>query len=215
MSTHYLLKFKYLFYIILVWVISILSFSKQNSISYEIIYDYKEAINSNVSIDDNIEMIMVDGDGDTTRSNIKNKIDKNLFDITFQIITCGNDGGSVVKIDYSNSSNGLQMELKTPDKLVLQNNKWYSYSGNHVKAIPEIFYYAVESDSFKVILGYRCQKFSITETESGNKFDVWATKDLPNTLMPGAGYKPFPGAVLEMDFPERKAKFIAQKIKTL
>ncbi len=209
------MKTKYLMYLIFTLTLFTFSFSKKYCLSYEIAYEYKEALNNNVRVDENIEMIMVDGNGDTTRSNIKNKIAKNIFDITFQIITCGNDSGSIVKIDYSNPINGLQMEVKTPDKLVLQNNKWYSYSGNHVKVIPEIFYHAVETDSFKVILGYSCQKYSITETESRNKFDVWVTKDLPNTLMPGAGYKPFAGAVLEMDFPERKAKFIAQKIKTI
>ncbi|MBC7933966.1 MAG: hypothetical protein H7Y86_01220 [Rhizobacter sp.] len=201
--------------ITLLSAVSLISFAQKDVSAYEVIYEYTEALNNNIKIDDNIEMVIIDSNGDTAKSNIKRKVDKNLFDLTFKIVTLGTDSSATVKLDYSNSGQRIQTHLKMPDKLVWKSSKWYSYSGPNVKIIPEIFYTMIKIDSFKTILGYSCQQFSIIEMESKNRFDVWLTRELPNTLMPGAGYKPFPGAVLEMDFPDRKAQFIAREIKRI
>ena len=123
-----------------------------------------------------------------------------------------NVAGGVIKFNNNEIAGNILPQIDFPDKIVFNKNRWYAHKDNRIRELPDIKVTMSSTDSIKNILGYRCRKYNVKEPVGGQQFYVWVCKDLPITLMPGGGYHPFPGAVLEMVYPERGARFIATSI---
>ena len=206
---------KHTSYLYAVFALFSLSFILSEEAKFEIIYEYKNSSNTKIKIDDSIEMVLIDGNRDTSRSKIKMKLNKDLFDFSFKIICVGNEESSLIKMESSSANNGIEINAKTPDSLVFKNKKWFSYSGSKVKEVPIVNSTIKKSGIFKTILGYNCQKYIVWDEGNENLYEVWVCEELPHTLMPGAGYKPFNGAILEVYFPDNGGHFFAKKISKL
>lgn len=201
----------------LIFLISIYasSFNCDDKTNYEIIYEYQQGMGLDVKVPDSIEMVRIDENGDSIRSKIKMKLDKDLFNFSLKIICTGNKESSLIRLENSSENNGIQTNTKTPDSLIFKNKKWFSYSESKVKEVPIINSKIKKTGLFKIILDYRCEKNIVWDEGNENPYEVWVCDELPNTLMPGAGYKPLDGAILEVYFPDKKSHFIAKKITKL
>jgi GLPGLI family protein len=165
--------------------------------------------------DDSLEMVMIDGNGDTTRKKILNNKkwdNRQFFPFSVNITSTGNNNSAVIKFNNNEIAGNILPQIDFPDKIVFNKNRWYAHKDNRIRELPDIKVTMSSTDSIKNILGYRCRKYNVKEPVGGQQFYVWVCKDLPITLMPGGGYHPFPGAVLEMVYPERGARFIATSI---
>lgn len=197
-------------------IIILVAFKPQKkNISYEIVYDYKSSIYTNVLVSDSIELLVINGDGDTAKSKILNQGSQEKYKFSLQIIVSGNDDSSAITYAKNDESSDILIEVNSPDKLIYKKNKWYSYKKHKIVELSQIRYSSISTNLYKTISGYKCRKYLINVINGNNDFEIWITNQLPSTLMPGGGYKPFPGAVLEMFFPDSGESFKALKVRKL
>lgn len=209
------MKRGYLLICLLLVLITLAFKHQKKDNTYQVVYIYCAAVPNNVAVADSIEMVMINGNGDTSRSKVPNRLNPSLFEINFQITVIGNNDSSIITVNKRNVSADISVNVNTPEKLIFRKNKWYTYKNNKVMEMPEILHSYSATDTYKIISGYKCRKYMVKELERNQAFEVWLTKELPSTLMPGAGYKPFPGAVLEMYFPDGEARFKVHSITKL
>lgn len=183
-----------------------------NNNTFQISYSYTENLAENVHTDKYIELITINANGDTMRKKVPNAGFIKRLKFNLEINARGNNDSSIL---YINPAKGSSQNIHAPDKLVFKRNKWFGYKNNVKEEIKLIETALIETDEYKIILGYRCRKFTVREIKNDLVFEVWVTPQLPSTLIPGAGFKPFPGAVLEMNFPARQSHFIATAITKL
>jgi hypothetical protein len=96
----------------------------------------------------------------------------------------------------NNSPRGL--DIHTPDTLRYCNNKWTSVSRSKSKALPDKKVIVEKTKEHKVILGYLCDKFLVKDINTGEKYIIWASHLLPETLNPVTGLTSFKYGILEV-----------------
>lgn len=120
------------------------------------------------------------------------------FSIKYKV-NCFKDSSVLVLSDEekSNDPNTDPVTIKMPEKIIFKKNKWYKPNEAN-KPIPFIKEKVIKTNLTCLILGYTCYKYISTNTETKNVSEVWICPKLPNNIMPAAGCKPLPGAILKI-----------------
>ncbi len=180
---------------------------------FRIEYNYSGTLSGNVKLQDSINFISINENGIKSETKIKNNFNKSSADFSLRYIVKADDKQAIIYLDEK--MGGPYMKVHTPSKLIFQHNQWYSLKNGIKTAIPfenGSFKYTLEH---KTILGYDCIKVNGITGEDSQESILWICPQLPVTLMPGAGFRPMKGAILEQFFPATGAIFIATKIEKL
>ena len=108
----------------------------------------------------------------------------------------GNADSSI--INMGDKTLPQNVNIKTPDLFYYKMGKWTVNKNGVITDVPyhDVVYKKQQSE--KTILGYQCASFLIVDNALQNSVgEMWVANDLPNTLMPFAGYHLQSGAVLE------------------
>lgn len=174
---------------------------------YTVEYIYKQPMPNEVKVADSIELITIDNNGNESKLKIANA--NNSFNLNQELAFA-----IYVKGDSKQATLTFHTE-GSEKKLIFNSGIWHSVINDEAVEIPNSNIKVQETTSYKTIAGYLCKKYMVKDFTGVQDFEVWVTDKLPNSLMPGGGFKPFPGAVLEMYFPAKHAGFVAQKITKL
>ncbi|MDB5202372.1 MAG: hypothetical protein JWQ27_1781 [Ferruginibacter sp.] len=162
---------------------------------------------SAIAEEDSIKFILIDKNGDTTVSKIRNSgLSKyNTSTIQFDYRVTGSKTTAEIQLDRSSGG-------KIPDKVFYKKGEWYSTSENGIKQIPLQHLQLTYLKTVKMILGHSCERAVGTIIETNQAVELFVCKGLPATIMPGGGFQPLTGAILEMNIPESNMSFHATKI---
>lgn len=76
------------------------------------------------------------------------------------------------------------------------NQQWYKNEFREIYPTFDVTYTKTEDQ--KLILNYLCTRYIMKRLDNGKNYEVWATKELPSTLLPLPGVRAFPYAALEV-----------------
>jgi hypothetical protein len=107
----------------------------------------------------------------------------------------------------------LHVRINTPDTLIYRNNQWIRVSDNKYDNIKRLVLEFTETKEHKQILKYDCMKFLAVNKATNEKYTIWASKQLPNTLLPMTGIVGFKYGILEIEESMNKWKAEAEEIK--
>jgi hypothetical protein len=129
------------------------------------------------------------------------------FEAVFTIVA--NDSSSKMffgSIDHQ--KNGVAIMVNTPDTIYYSRGNWTRLYEGNLEAVNVQTFKVKETKETKVILGFQCSKF-VTDNE-----DVifWASKKLPNTLLPHTGLQGFKFGILEIQNLKDNIHTIARKV---
>jgi hypothetical protein len=114
----------------------------------------------------------------------------------------------------SNEKKGISINVSTPDTIYYKKDEWRKLNEGD-SPIPVVSFDVLETKEKKVILGYECIKFVLLDNSKKEQIIFWASKGLPNTLLPYTGLKKFKYGILEIDHKRDKWHTVATRIKKL
>ena len=112
-------------------------------------------------------------------------------------------------LNFNEISNN--MKINTPDTLFYEKQQWSSVKDGVKTNLPLTIISYSKTDEHKTILGYDCIKFNACNNLNKESYEIWASKDLPETLLPITGLKEFKYGVLAMK--ERSGLWDVKAIK--
>jgi hypothetical protein len=144
---------------------------------------------------------------------------KEPIDIDLSLYIIANSDSSKLFFDPNNNSNtpgnvGVRINLNTPDTIFYKKGQWRK-SGKDDEPISLITWNVIETKEKKNILGYECIKFVSLDSTRKEDIVIWASKKLPNTILPTTGLKEFKYGILEIDNIKNHSHTIAIKVERL
>lgn len=102
-----------------------------------------------------------------------------------------------------------------PDSQFYKQGRWITLMDD--KWTPNITYKMefTETGQTRKILGYQCSQFVATDSAGNQLVRVWATKELPGTLIPMVGLEYFPYGILEIRHLAKGWKLLPRRVKKL
>lgn len=118
------------------------------------------------------------------------------------------------------TDNGINLNItsaiNTPDTLFFKNGIWTIQRGEIKEPYDSpVTFDVTETNETKEILGYQCKKYLALDNYGKPEITIWATKELPNTLVPCVGLTSFVSAILEVEHKSDNWQLKVQKIKLL
>jgi GLPGLI family protein len=138
------------------------------------------------------------------------------IDVDLSLYIIANADSSKLIFDADDSRNegndGIRINLNTPDTIFYKKDQWRK-TGNNDEPISTITLNVTETKEKKNILGYECIKFVSLDSTRKENVIIWASKKLPNTLVPFIGLKGFKYGILEVNNIETNSHTIATKVE--
>ncbi len=133
----------------------------------------------------------------------------------FMICEAKGDRQTASLKQYSSFKQWNDLSNLKPLKMIYRDRQWYHEVGGSEKMIPFKKTVYKETSETKWIHGYACTKFTIDISNDVDTWEAWVNTSLPNTLMPVAGFKSLPGAILKLSNSSGSIRFMAQSIELL
>ena len=114
---------------------------------------------------------------------------------------------------FLSDENSGNVKINTPDTLIYRNKQWTRVRNNEHENISNINLQFTETKDHKQILKYNCLKFLALNLATNEKYIIWASKELPGTLLPMTGLAGFKYGILEMKEVSNKWKAEAKEIR--
>lgn len=197
-----------------------LSQGQQKGKTYKVYYSYSEPhIFKDKQFNDPVKMKINYNGKDSSEEVIQPNIFIENFDLetSFFIMANNHESKTILHDDrdqVNDAESGMKIKLKGPDTLYYKDRNWTYIKNEGEAKLPVVKMKVKATEEFKDILGYHCRKYDCTDT-SGKKYIIWATGQLPNTLLPFTGLEKFEGGILETYAEGRKAHTKAEKIIVL
>ena len=102
------------------------------------------------------------------------------------------------------------VQLSTNDILYYKEGRFFTSEDTTARQGLNIIF--TRADGNKKILGYQCQLFNATNKDNGQRFEVWATEELPQSITGKFLWPQFGHAVLEIRELEGKWKMTATSV---
>jgi hypothetical protein len=144
---------------------------------------------------------------------------KNQIGVDLSLYIIANADSSKLFFDSKDESNsieqkGISLNINTPDTIYYKKGQWRKLGGGD-ETISIITLDLIETKETKKILGYECIKFVSVDSITKEKVVIWASKKLPNTLLPFTGLNEFKYGILEIDNTKNGSHTVAVKIEKL
>jgi hypothetical protein len=108
---------------------------------------------------------------------------------------------------------GVNVNISTPDTFYYKEGNWRKLGGTGPVTLVSLV--LIETGEKKKILGYECIKFVSSDSTGKENVVIWASKELPGTLIPYTGLKEFKYGILEIDNIKNQSHTMATKVKRL
>jgi hypothetical protein len=217
--------------LVLICCAPILAISQQDT-SFLVSYSYKQkiAINQSSNSSGNETTQRKDdklpAGSDSTRDGsageVKNLIDEFSFSVTAFILANKDSSKTyfrlqAIEADPNSNDQGVNVDLYSsvnmPDTIFYKSGDWsIQMQGDWI--VPDrVELMPVETNEKKLILGYWCKKYIANNSEGKSGIIIWATEELPNTLLPYTGLSTFRGGILEIEHMSEEWHAVAKKIE--
>jgi GLPGLI family protein len=103
----------------------------------------------------------------------------------------------------------------TPDTQFYKQGRWISLKDDKWEPAKTYAMEFTETGQTRKILGYQCSQFVATDSAGNQLVRVWATKELPGTLIPMVGLEYFPYGILEIRHLAKGWKLLPRRVKKL
>lgn len=194
-------------------ILSTMSFTMLNSQTFSVEYNSKQK----TSFADSVKNQAVSGkifykDSNDVQQTLSSPIFIQLpdFEVEMTFTIQASKNGS--KMYFGNSSSmqkNIGVNVITPDTIYYSNGQWSRIVDGQLEAVETVEIAVTETKETKNILGYICSKY----ISSDGTITFWASKGLPNTLLPYTGLKWFKCGILEISNPSLNFHTQATAIK--
>ncbi len=128
------------------------------------------------------------------------------IEATFYILA--NQNSSKQYIDSIISISGGKGNLDIPDTIYYSEGKWTKLQEGKLSDLKTRSFDFIKTKEVTEILGFKCTKYLAFD----NMLEIWATDQLPNTLIPFTGLTQFTQGILELTDHSSNTKIIATRV---